>query len=144
MFSKACEYGIKSAIYIISQSLLGKKVSLKDIAQEINSPEAFTSKILQLLVKKNIIESHKGPAGGFYIDPEYLNSIRLIQIVSAIDGDNIFRGCALGLEKCNENLPCPVHDKFKVIRDELKYMLETTSIYELSLGLKEGLTFLKR
>jgi DNA-binding IscR family transcriptional regulator len=68
----------------------------------------------------------------------------LIDIVSAIDGDNIFRGCALGLEKCNENLPCPVHDKFKIIRDNLKEMLETTSIFELSLGLKEGLTYLKR
>jgi len=37
-----------------------------------------------------------------------------------------------------------VHDKFKEVRDSLKYMLETTSIEELTLGMKEGLTFLKR
>ncbi|HMG14822.1 MAG TPA: Rrf2 family transcriptional regulator [Saprospiraceae bacterium] len=144
MFSKACEYGIKSCIYLITQSLRDKKISLKDISQEINSPEAFTSKILQLLVKKELIISYKGPAGGFYIHPEKLKQILLIDIVSAIDGDNIFRGCALGLEQCNEKMPCPVHEKFKLIRDDLKEMLATTTIYELSLGLHEGLTYLKR
>ncbi len=144
MFSKACEYAIKSAIFIVSQSLKDQKVSLKEIAKEINSPEAFTSKILQQLVKKNIIISYKGPTGGFFIQADNIKSIKLIDIVSAIDGDNIFRGCALGLEYCNEKMPCPVHDKFLIIRDELKEMLETTSFYELSLGLKEGLTYLKR
>jgi Rrf2 family transcriptional regulator, iron-sulfur cluster assembly transcription factor len=144
MFSKACEYGIRAAIYIAVQSNLGIRVSLKDIAREIDSPEAFTAKILQLLSKNEIVDSVKGPAGGFTIERKNMVKIKLIHIVSAIDGDAIFKGCGLGLKACSEKHPCPVHNKFKAIREELKAMLENTSLYELSLGLQNGVTFLKR
>ena len=73
-----------------------------------------------------------------------MESIMLNEIVLAIDGDKIYNGCGLGLEKCNENEPCPLHYKFKLIREDLKLMLMNTSMYELSEGLAEGLTWLKR
>lgn len=144
MFSKACEYGIRATIYIAMQSLEGNRVNLKEIAAAIDSPVAFTAKILQQLVKNNIVESVKGAHGGFQIERARIDSIKLNQIVSAIDGDKIFKGCALGLNECNENLPCPVHFKFKEIRDNLEQMTKETSIYELATGLEVGLTFLKR
>lgn len=144
MFSKACEYGIRAMVYVAVQSTDGRRANLKEIAKAIESPEAFTAKILQQLVKNNIIYSVKGPTGGFEIDRENLKDIKLCQIVSAIDGDGIYMGCGLGLKECDEKKPCPVHEKFKEIRDGLKVMLETTTMEELSLGLKNGLTFLKR
>ena len=49
-----------------------------------------------------------------------------------------------GLKKCNEKMPCPVHNQFKVIRDELKKMLETTTVKTLAMDFEKGLTFLKR
>ncbi|MFD2550482.1 RrF2 family transcriptional regulator [Bizionia sediminis] len=143
MFSKACEYGIKASIFIALSSHEGKRVSLKEIANEIDSPVAFTAKILQDLVRHNIINSVKGAHGGFEIDPQKTNSIKLKYIVSAIDGDGIYNGCGLGLHTCNENHPCAVHDKFKHIRNELKNMLETTSLEELALDIQSGVSFLK-
>mgnify|MGYP002795095927 CR=1 FL=1 len=144
MFSKACEYGIRATIYIAMQSMQGFRVNLKDISKEIDSPVAFTAKILQQLAKNDIIKSVKGPTGGFEIDKKDIDSIKLIHIVSAIDGDKIFSGCGLGLKECNEEFPCPVHFQFKEIRDNLKKMSSETSIYELANGLEVGLTFLKR
>ena len=144
MFSKACEYGIRATIYIAVKSLENKRVSLKDIAKEIDSPEAFTAKILQVLSRDGIIDSAKGPMGGFEIDIKKMNKIKLSQVVSAIDGDSIYTKCGLGLKECSAKRPCPVHDQFKKIREDLRKMLETTNIHELSLGLKGGLTFLKR
>jgi Rrf2 family protein len=143
MFSKACEYGIKASIFIAINSYEGKRVSPKEIAEEINSPQAFTAKILQALVRHNVINSVKGAYGGFEVDKNELKYIKLSQIVKAIDGDNIYNGCGLGLEKCDENHPCPVHDKFKGVRDELKQMLENTSLEELALNIKSGTSFLK-
>lgn len=144
MFSKACEYGIRATIYISEQSLRDRKVSLKDVARAIESPEAYTSKILQQLVRNNIINSDKGPTGGFSIDKQVLEKVTLSSIVSAIDGNAIYTGCGLGLKKCNEKKPCPVHNQFKIIRENLKTMLETTTIKALALDLEKGLTFLKR
>jgi|UniRef100_UPI00404AAAFD Rrf2 family protein len=143
MFSKACEYGIKASIFIAINSYEGKRVSPKEIAKEINSPQAFTAKILQALVRHKVINSVKGAYGGFEINKNELKDIKLSQLVKAIDGDNIYNGCGLGLEKCDENHPCPVHDKFKNVRGELKFMLENTSLEELALNIKSGISFLK-
>lgn len=144
MFSKTCEYGIKALIFVAMQSGLQKRVSLNDIAEEINSPVSFTAKILQKLVKSGLLKSLKGPTGGFVIEEIMAEEITLSRIVSAIDGDAVYKGCGLGLDNCDEDKPCPVHHKFKVVRDELREMLEKTTLKELTLGIHDGLTFLRR
>lgn len=144
MFSKACEYGIRASIFIAKQSKLGSKVSLKEVAEAIESPTAYTSKILQKLKRVDIINSDKGPTGGFSMNKQKLEKVKLSTIVSAIDGEDIYSRCGLGLKQCNENKPCPVHNQFKVIRDELKKMHETTTINALAIDYENGLTFLKR
>ena len=143
MFSKSCEYAIKAAIYIANNSLLDIKVGFVDIAKEIDSPEAFTAKILQKLTKEGVILSVRGVNGGFFIPKNLIVKVKLAHIVQAIDGDAVFKGCGLGMEKCNANRPCPLHDKFMSIRSDLRIMLETTNLEELALGLKSGDTFLK-
>lgn len=143
MFSKTCEYGIRATIYIASESHQGNRVGLKDIAQKIDSPEAFTAKILQILARNQIIHSIKGVGGGFEIPKEALSQIKMIQIVLAIDGDIVYTGCGLGLSNCSDEHPCPAHEKFKAIRSELALMLENTTLEELALGVKSGDTFLK-
>lgn len=144
MFSKACEYGIRAAIHIAQQSQLGNRISLKEIAMAIDSPVAFTAKTLQLLAKNKIIKSVKGPAGGYEMTAEELDTIKLFNIVKAIDGDQIYNGCGLGLKACNASKPCPLHNEFKSIRDDLKHMLKSTSVRDLADGINGGLTFLKR
>ncbi|MGJ8738835.1 RrF2 family transcriptional regulator [Zobellia laminariae] len=144
MFSKACEYGIRASTYIALKSLEGTRVSLKEIAEKIDSPVAFTAKVLQQLSKNHIVDSVKGASGGFQITKANINQIKLAQIVFAIDGNNVYEGCGLGLKKCNANEPCPVHDKFVQIRSDLKNMLENTSLYDMTIGLEEGLTALRR
>lgn len=144
MFSKACQYGIKASVYIALQSSKGNRTNLKDIAQNIDTPEAFTAKILHQLAKSNILSSLKGPTGGFIIEDGKSKTILLSDIVSAIDGDSIYRGCALGFDVCDETQPCPMHSKFVGIRDDLRHMLENTSLYDLAHELVEEHTFLKR
>jgi len=144
MFSKACEYGIRATLFIAQNSAVNNRVSLKEISEKIDSPEAFTAKILQQLARNEIIVSYKGPNGGFQIDEDRLEVIHLNEIVDAIDGDAIYRGCGLGLKECNASAPCPLHDQFMTIRNDLKQMLESTTIGQLTEGLIEGITCLKR
>ena len=144
MFSKACEYGIRAMVYIAHQSEKGKRVRLKEIAKAIDSPEAFTAKILQSLTKDDLISSKIGTSGGYEIQKVRSSKITLREIVKSIDGDKIYKGCGLGLKECNESKPCPVHHQFKAIRDDLSKMLQNTTIEELALELKSGMAYLKR
>lgn len=116
MFSKSCEYAIRATIFIATHCFKEGKVGLKEIANEIDSPTAFTAKILQALVKNNIIKSSKGVGGGFMILKDDLKNINLSDIVMAIDGDSVFLRCGLGLSNCSEDHPCPVHEKFKFVK----------------------------
>ncbi|MBK5244862.1 MAG: Rrf2 family transcriptional regulator, partial [Eubacteriaceae bacterium] len=144
MFSKACQYGIKAAIFIAVNSQENKRVNLKVIAKEINSPVAFTAKVLQILTKNGIIDSVKGATGGFEIKNARLDKIMLSCIVASIDGNTVYTNCGLGFDNCSEITPCSVHFKFKHIREDLKEMLETTSLFDLSNNINNKLAFLKR
>lgn len=143
MFSKACEYGIKATVFIAQRSLLNQRTSLGEISEEINSPRAFTAKVLQILARENIIKSMRGAHGGFYVDDNAIENIKLYNIIFAIDGDSIYNGCALGFKECNENKPCPMHFQFKSIRDNLKSVLHQTSLYDLATDVESGVSFLK-
>ncbi len=144
MFSKACEHGIKAITYIATQSLEGKRVKIGDVAESAGLPEAFTGKVLGALTKHKIVDSLTGPYGGFEINPARMKQVKVSDIVFAIDGDSVYKGCALGLSECNSTQPCPMHDRFVKIRGELKRMLETTSVHDLAIGLKSGKTILMR
>lgn len=144
MFSKACEYGIRAAVFIALQSEKGSRVGLRDIAKSIDSPEAFTSKILQQLSRNELIHSSKGPIGGFEMTKYQLDTVMLSDIVRTIDGDAVYTGCGLGLPKCNASRPCPLHHEFMGIREKLKVMLTTMSVRQLAGSLKAGEAILKR
>lgn len=141
MFSKACEYGIRSVLYIAKESQQDKRPNITEIAKAIDSPEPFTAKICQQLARAGIILSKKGPKGGFYINRD--SELRLMDIVIAIDGRSIFYGCCLGLDECSASHPCPVHDQFEDVRSRLKTMCENTRVVDLAIDLEEGDTFLK-
>lgn len=143
MFSKACEYGIKAAIFIATKSQNNQRVGLKLIAKEIDSPEAFTAKILQKLSKEEIVSSIKGPHGGFEINKARAKEVKLRDIVFAIDGNGIYQSCALGFSSCSDSKPCAMHNKFAAIRNDLKEMLENTSLLDLSDEVNKGASLLK-
>ncbi|GAA4323545.1 Rrf2 family transcriptional regulator [Mucilaginibacter gynuensis] len=143
IFSKTCEYAIRAVFFIAKTSTSGNRAGIKEIAAGIDSPEFFLAKILQDLSRKGLISSVKGPNGGFYIGSEEL-SRPISDIVTAVDGDSLFRGCALGLKQCSEVKPCPLHNEFKDIRNRIHSMLKNTTIGEFNSELMEGLLSLKK
>lgn len=142
MFSKTCEYAIRALIFIAQQSIKNNRVGIKDIAIGIDSPEYFTAKILQQLSKKELVKSIKGPNGGFFMEDKELNHT-LAKIVYEIDGDRLFIDCGMGLKECSESRPCPIHNEFKLIKENIKTMLENYQIRMFIEKLDFNLTFLK-
>ena len=143
MFSKACEYAIRALLFVAQKSEGGAKVGIKEIAKGIDSPEHFIAKILQDLSRKGLVQSQKGPSGGFYLDGTSLNA-SLADVVRTIDGDGLFSGCALGVKQCSEVKPCPLHHEFKKIRQDLFTMLQSARLGEFNEQLEKNKLFLKR
>jgi len=131
VFSKTCEYGLRASLYIAKKSAEGKLVGLLEISEAIDSPSAFTAKILQKLVLKKIIKSIKGPYGGFKIEVEKLQT-PLIEIVEIFDGNHLLNNCSLGLKSCDPKKPCPLHFQFVKVKKELQEVLENNTLYNLA------------
>ncbi|WP_295711548.1 Rrf2 family transcriptional regulator [Mucilaginibacter sp.] len=129
ILSKSCEYAIRATVYVALKSRKNEKTGIIEVAGAIGSPMHFTGKILQTLVHKKILLSAKGPTGGFYV--ENGQDLFLIDIVRAIDGNDLFTSCVLGLEKCSQTQPCPMHEQVKPIRDMLMAEFSKKPVTEL-------------
>lgn len=137
IFSKSCEYAMRAVFYIAMRSQEGKKVGVREIATQINSPEPFLAKILQKLSKQQLVQSSKGPTGGFYFDEAGMNQ-PLWNIVMAIEGAEFLTGCGMGLGDCSELNPCPLHFEFKEVKCKLTTMLQTTTVGKFNIELTNG------
>lgn len=130
LLSKSCVYGIRAAILI---AIKGKSdfMSIKDIAEELNLSAHFLTKILQQLTHKGLLLSHRGPKGGVKFSRP-AKEIRLIEIVAAIDGLELFEECALGLHGCGTATPCPLHEKWSEHKVVLRTLFETEDLEKLA------------
>jgi Rrf2 family protein len=130
-------------LFISQKSDPANKIGIKEISKGIDAPEHFLAKILQDLSRKGIVQSIKGPNGGFYLDDSAKKN-SLAVIVKAVDGDGLFKGCGLGLKVCSEKKPCPLHHEFKNIRKNIHSMLESATVAEFNFELSRGLRHLRR
>ena len=108
MLTNACKYAIRSILYLAMHTDEQHKVGVKKIAEELESPQPFLAKLLQQLNKGKLVSSAKGPNGGFYLSKSDKENA-VWDIIKNIDGTSKFDDCFLGLSKCSDETPCPVH-----------------------------------
>lgn len=116
-------------------------VGATEVSEAIDSPKAFTTKISQQLRKANLLDSLRGPNGGFCVHKD--KKVSLADIVRVIDGDHLLDGCILGFKKCSANRPCAAHFKLENVRDSLKKTLMTTDTEEMKRMIEAGQGYIK-
>lgn len=141
MFSQTCKAAIKAVVFLASKQESGERVVVKQIAESIDENEHTVGKVLQTLVKQGIINSVKGPSGGFFITKVQMKQ-PIIIIVEAIDGKNVFKECGLGLSKCSETHPCPIHHEYKAARNLMEQLFSSNKISTLHSSVSNGSSFL--
>jgi Rrf2 family transcriptional regulator, iron-sulfur cluster assembly transcription factor len=135
IISKRCVHGILAAIYIASQP--ARENSARDyiqigvIADKLKISFHFLTKVLQQLTHKGILASYRGPNGGVLL-AKSVNEVTLYDLIVAIDGDQIFTTCMLGLPGCGSEKPCPVHDSWVGARTKFKSIASTTTLAMLA------------
>ena len=131
MFKKETEYALRALVYIQLQNTKGRRPGIAEIASEIETPQSFTAKILQRLVKQGFVESMKGINGGFFFDPGK-KELPLKKLIVSIEGDTLFHGCGFGLKHCDENNPCPLHFRYASIRNAIDQLVTEETIQSLA------------
>jgi Rrf2 family iron-sulfur cluster assembly transcriptional regulator len=134
IFSSSVEYAIRGLAELAGRSV-ETPVMLDDLVTGTDLPRDFLAKVFQKLVHGGVLKSAKGRGGGFSLArPAHL--ITLMDIVEAVDQKLAFDGCVVGLERCNDQMPCPQHDLYKPIRQRLKDYMTTTTLADLAASLR--------
>ncbi|GAB3427608.1 RrF2 family transcriptional regulator [Niabella aquatica] len=143
MLSKTCEYALRAMIYIAQHSGNRQMINIKEISENIGSPELFIGKILQGLSRQGFLQSSKGRYGGFYMEAKDAKR-SLADIVIAIDGDKVFKGCGVGLDYCSEKNPCPIHHQYKEARAALYNIYRSATLEQFKTWEESAPLLLKR
>jgi len=134
MLSATCKYGIRAVIFIASKPDQKTNTGLKEISEKLKIPQPYLAKILQILARKKMLHSAKGPHGGFYllIPAEKLT---LMDIIDAIDGRNFFDSCYVTGERCNFDKPgnglCVLHNDLRKEKVRLEQFFSSKTVEEL-------------
>ncbi len=128
--STACEYAIRAMTYLAGFEP-GTRVLARDVSEHEQVPGPFLGKIFQTLVRAGLLNSTKGPGGGFSL-AKNPNDIMLFDIYRAIDGTTYLDACAVGLAKCSDETPCPLHERWKPIRERIRNYLQSTSLSDMA------------
>ncbi len=137
MLSNTSKYAIRAVIFLALYATPEKKKGLKEISGELGIPSPFLGKILQVLSKQQILDSTKGPNGGFTLKKPALD-ISVMEIVEIIDGTDVFNQCLIRTSPCSKENPCSLHDKVTGYRSGIRSTLQTESIADLVSELRKG------
>ena len=130
LYSKPCAYAIRAMAHVAN--LTGEvPAGGKEIAEAEGIPAPVLRKILQELVRRGLLDSRRGPGGGFRL-ARPAKRITLRDVVAAIDGLDQFQECAVGLERCSDDAPCPLHDHWKRLKNQFQGYLERTTLDEMA------------
>ncbi len=130
MFSKSFGYALRGILYVALMQEERRKVQAEEIANKLSVPRHFLGKIMQLLVKAGLLQSTKGPYGGFFLAPGTLKT-PLIKLVEITDGIDQFDICVLQLRQCSKSNPCPLHTEMDIVKTKLKQVLTETTFEDL-------------
>lgn len=135
MLSATCKYGIRAVIYIASKSDQKNNTGLKEIAEKLKIPQPYLAKILQILARKKILHSSKGPHGGFYLLIP-ASQLTLMDLIEAIDGRNFFDSCYVTGESCNfdnsDNGYCVLHNDLRQEKVRLEKFFSSKTVETLA------------
>ncbi len=103
---------------------------IRDIAECTGIATPYLAKVILRLGKSGILTSKRGNKGGVWLTrkPE---DISLYDISLAMDGEDQFSSCLLGLDSCSDARACPTHAFWKKARIQIRKQLEETSLADV-------------
>lgn len=107
-----------------------RKIQVGEISEKLSVPKHFLGKIMQEVVKAGLLQSTRGPYGGFYLATKTL-ATPLIMLVEITDGMEQFNTCVLQLRTCDKTNPCPLHIEMDMVKQKLMMVLNETTVADL-------------
>lgn len=127
LFTTATGYALRALAALPED---GSYCLAKDLASRLELPGPYLAKILQGLVQADILESVRGPRGGFRLTRP-AHRITVGEVVVALEGPNSMEGCIMGFPSCGGDHPCPLHDAWAAVKVQVSSSMTEATIRDL-------------
>ncbi|HNR30774.1 MAG TPA: Rrf2 family transcriptional regulator [Candidatus Hydrogenedentes bacterium] len=130
LYSKGCEYAIRALVCVVPRGE-ARRFQAAEICRRVGIPEPYTRKVFQALVHGGFLSAVRGPGGGYELtrDPR---AITLLEVIRAVDGEETFDHCVMGLPECGSEHPCPLHPLWSETKKRLLGRLAGQTLQDLA------------
>jgi Rrf2 family transcriptional regulator, iron-sulfur cluster assembly transcription factor len=135
MLSQTGEYALRAMVHLAQAEEEGARIQADEVAEALQIPRNYLSKILHTLGRKGLLASTRGPGGGFRlaVPPAELPLARIVEIFDPqlLAED---QRCLMGREVCSDADACPAHEHWKKVSREVRAFFSRTSLATLAGG----------
>ncbi len=129
--SKSSEYAIRCLVYMAMGD--GEVCSVKTLSESLGIPYKFLGRLMSRLGSAGIVAAQHGKLGGYRI-ARPLHEVKLADIVDVVEGLESYERCILGFATCDDDNPCPLHERWHDLREAIRSMLDSTTLADLALS----------
>lgn len=130
LLSQTAVYALKATLCLADPALEGP-LRVDDIAEQLDVPRNYLSKILHALARNRVLESTRGPGGGFTLrlPPDQVTLSTVVRHFDALPEE---AGCLLGKARCSDSDPCPAHAQWKGVARSVHDFFSNTTLADLA------------
>ncbi|MBI3694173.1 MAG: Rrf2 family transcriptional regulator [Acidobacteria bacterium] len=137
LFGHTTEIAIHATMYLASQPP-GRLSPIHQIARRAGLKKPLLAKVIARLTRARLVRTYRGPGGGVEL-ARPSDQMCLWTVVHAMEGNKRSERCALGFQRCSEEKPCPLHARWSSIQEQIRELLEETTIASIAAPRREGL-----
>lgn len=109
------------------------RFTAQELAARLQASGHHLAKVMQRLAKGQLVESSRGPQGGFTL-ARPAHTIKLLEIYEAVEGPLADAGCLLGQPIC-DGKDCVLGEVVQRVHREVRGYLARTRLSELARGI---------
>ena len=126
--SKLTDYAI---LVMVELTREGEMLSAHTLADRVGIETPTASKVLKLLSGHGLLESYRGPAGGYRV-PRKASEISVAEVIAAIEGPIAMTECSVEQGLCSQEDSCDLRSNWQRISLAVSQALQNVSLAEMS------------
>ncbi|MFT4538382.1 MAG: Rrf2 family iron-sulfur cluster assembly transcriptional regulator [Planctomycetota bacterium] len=124
--SRTSQYAVRTLTFLAQQPPAQYQLTRR-IAEALDIPGPFLSKVLQPLVLRGLVDSQRGRSGGVRL-ARSASEITMFEVVDALEHLRRPRECMLGQSDCTDERACPFHTEWKAAWHNREEVLRRTTV----------------
>ena len=128
MFSQTAEYALRAMVWL-AEHQVDEPLGNVAIAEATKVPQTYLAKVMQALVKAELVTSRRGVGGGFVLNRS-ADEISVLDVVNSVDPIERFDDCPLKLAG-HRRRRCSMHAQMNAAIAEVEKVLSASTVQML-------------